>query len=724
MGAAVGIDLGTTNSVVAVADGTTVRVLSDRDGRKLIPSVVSFLPDGTIQVGYEARNRRLVDAANTVYSIKRLIGRPFGSPEVQRARQHFAFALEPGHDNSVRVKVRGGSFALPEISAMVLRKVREVAEEALEDACDRAVITVPANFNELQRSATQAAAKIAGIEALRILNEPTAATLAYGLAKEGAERVAVYDLGGGTFDFTLLDLQGDLFEVVSTSGDTFLGGDDIDLAIAHEMADLCLKQHGYDLRSDPQAFERLRAAAEWAKCKLSTQDSVEVFIEGLFKNRGKDVDFSFELTRSELDALARPIIASTLEIVSDALRRVGRRPREVDAVVLVGGSTRMPLVQSMVEEFFKRSPHFEIDPDLVVAQGAAIHAFAISGEQPRFKKAIGRVKLKRLERPAFSVKGQELREEIPRQPAFAIDPPLRVVEEQGPSLRRARKRTEQPKASGSDLPSVQVNSALSSVPEPRGFSAQPPGIYSHPPPVFALDDPFMGNAELPSTGEEGVPFSATTDWTSHEAHGGDDAGLEPLSAEPTAIHHMPFNEGGGEAFSPPLEFPAPPPDSTPEAQEGDESDADLEGALPMKGGSLPLLMDVTPFTLSVETAGGFCQPIISCNAPIPTERSRVFATAQDDQTEIELRICQGESNRFEENQFLGSLFIGPLRPAERGRVRIEVSFSIDQNGILEVRAIDLDAQREYSTRIRLLGGMSEEEIASMRKRQEELFGRT
>jgi molecular chaperone DnaK len=261
-GKVLGIDLGTTNSVVAIANGREARVLADSEGRRLIPSVVSFHPDGSILVGHEARERRLVDAKNTVYSTKRLIGRPFSSSEVQKAKERFAFDLEATKVGGVQVRVRRGTFALPEISAMVLRHLRRVAEDSLGEPCGRAVVTVPANFNELQRSATQAAGKVAGLDVLRILNEPTAATLAYGLSREKAEKVAVYDLGGGTFDITILDLDKDVFEVVSTAGDTFLGGDDIDLAIAEKMADACLRQHRFDARADSQAFERMRAAAE------------------------------------------------------------------------------------------------------------------------------------------------------------------------------------------------------------------------------------------------------------------------------------------------------------------------------------------------------------------------------------------------------------------------------------------------------------------------------
>jgi molecular chaperone DnaK len=258
---------------VAVAKEADPTVLPDKEGFPLIPSVVSFHPSGDILVGREARERRLIDARNTVYSVKRLIGRPFRSPEVRRAQERFPFELTEGPNGGVMVMARGETYTLSEISAFVLRKVRSQAEESLKQTCTQAVITVPANFNELQRSATKAAGRVAGLEVLRILNEPTAAALAYGYGKGSRERIAVYDLGGGTFDLTIIELSGDVFEVLATAGDTYLGGDDIDFLIAVQMAEAFLEHHRYDPRTDRQAFERLIAAAEWAKCQLSARSS-------------------------------------------------------------------------------------------------------------------------------------------------------------------------------------------------------------------------------------------------------------------------------------------------------------------------------------------------------------------------------------------------------------------------------------------------------------------
>ncbi|MBZ0118391.1 MAG: Hsp70 family protein, partial [Sandaracinaceae bacterium] len=379
-GPVLGIDLGTTNSAVAVADGTVVRVLTDAEGNRLVPSVVSFHHSGRILVGYEARERRLVDAENTVYAVKRLIGRPYDSPEVTAARQRFAFKIGPSTHGGTVVEVRKGKYALAEISAMVLRELRRVAEQSLGQPAERAVITVPANFNELQRSATKAAGKVAGLDVLRILNEPTAAALAYGIGKDDARRVAVYDLGGGTFDVTVLELEADVFEVVATAGDTFLGGEDLDLVIGEAMSDAFRAEHGVDPRSDRQAFERLRAAGEWAKCKLSDEQHVELTIEELATDaRGRALDLRFALTRVQLEALCEPVVRRSFAVCKQALETAGMRPSDVDAVVLVGGSTRMPLVRRLVTEFFGRAPRMDLDPDLVVCQGAAIHGFALGG---------------------------------------------------------------------------------------------------------------------------------------------------------------------------------------------------------------------------------------------------------------------------------------------------------------------------------------------------------
>ncbi|NOY94248.1 MAG: Hsp70 family protein, partial [Deltaproteobacteria bacterium] len=424
-----GIDLGTTNSVAAVADGGQVQVISHGDDQHLIPSVVSFHPDGTVLVGEEARERRLIDAAHTIYSVKRLIGRPFLSEEVRNAQQRFAFELVQSASGGVVVKVRQDTYTLTEISALVLREIRRVAEDRLGRPITDAVVTVPANFNELQRSATKAAGQVAGLSIARILNEPTAAALAYGMGDRRGSRVAVYDLGGGTFDLSILELEDDVFEVVATGGDSFLGGDDLDVVLAERMAEECLKLHRWDPRSDSQAFERLRAAAEWSKCELSSEHHAQLVMEELtFGDGGKSLDLPFQIERAEFEQLIRPLLDRSFRVCDKALEEAELSVGEIDEVILVGGSTRVPLVRRMVEEYFGARPRIDIDPDLVVAQGAAIHGYALSGKlgAPRTKGALGGINLRKLsakDRGDARNRREERARELPAQPAFAPRPP-------------------------------------------------------------------------------------------------------------------------------------------------------------------------------------------------------------------------------------------------------------------------------------------------------------
>jgi molecular chaperone DnaK len=739
-----GIDLGTTNSVLAVADGTSARVLSDSLGRRLIPSCVSFPEIGPPIVGHDARMRRLVDARNTVYSVKRLLGRPFASPEVQRALTRSPFVLEPGKTGGVQVRVRRGTYALPEISAMVLRHLRQIAEESLGETCQQAVVAVPANFNELQRSATRAACKVAGLEVLRVLNEPTAATLAYGYGREQPGTVAVYDLGGGTFDITLLDLDGDVLEVVSTAGDTFLGGDDIDLAISDRMAERCHREHGFDARNDPQAMERLRAAAEWAKCELSSAPEAEMSIEEFFEApNGEPRSFRFRMGRAELEQLARPLVERSLDVVREALREAGRRPREVTDVVLVGGSTRMPLVRSMVERFFERAPRTDIDPDLVVAQGAAIHGWTLAGSQrPRSSSAVPRPKPRAPSRAPAPTPSAP----IPRQPAFAPDQQRDSVPSAPPAFRTL---TATPSASGvtedstvtilSPPVSVGVGNerGLLTLDDPLdtlvGRSAVSPraaapgaagsevvavragpiiavGAPSTPArplgqqPVAALPEPFAPFASGPS-GASSLPVGGPA-WGSLSALSGPDDGLVPPPRTP------PTRPMAAQLPAPPAAVDGPP--------QATARPATIDrGALPMRPGAAPLLMDVTPLSLGLEAAGRYRQVIIPRNAPLPAERMRVFTTGRDDQEAVEVRICQGEGALFDENTLLGTLVLDGLRKARRGTVHVEITFAFDASGLLDVRARDADTGLEQRTRIQVRGGLDDDEVTAMRARQEQ-----
>src|SRR5258708_6269638 len=340
--AVVGIDLGTTNTVVACARSGRVQVLSDDRGRRLLPSVVSFHPSGEVLVGYPAKERRVVDPKNTIASVKRLIGRGWHSEELKQARERFAFDLKEGLGQGPLVMARDQPYTLPEISAFILQRAKQISERALGERVDRAVITVPANFNELQRAATKVAGRIAGLDVMRIINEPTAAALAYGFGRTNKERIAVYDFGGGTFDCTLLDLSGNVFEVLATAGDSFLGGDDIDLAIAERMANEFLRKHRSDPRTHPQAFERLRVAAETLKIELSSVEHAHVQLREVDVGvGGASLGLDFSLSRIDLDALAAPLIERSFAVCEEALSIARVPATNFDRVILVGGSSRV-----------------------------------------------------------------------------------------------------------------------------------------------------------------------------------------------------------------------------------------------------------------------------------------------------------------------------------------------------------------------------------------------
>jgi molecular chaperone DnaK len=826
-GPVLGIDLGTTNSVVAVAEQGFARVLRDAEGNALIPSVVAFHPSGDVLVGFAARERRLLDARNTVYSVKRLIGRPFHSEEVTRARERFPFELAEGPTGGVVVEVRGETYSLPEISAFVLRKVRDVAERALGVECTRCVVTVPANFNELQRSATKAACRIAGLDALRILNEPTAAALAYGCARGARERVAVYDFGGGTFDLTILELAGDVFEVVATAGDTFLGGDDIDVLIADAMTAQALRQHRFDAKADPQAYERLRAAAEWAKCQLSTELEVHLRVEELaYEAGGKPIDLVYTLDRASLDRMIRPLVARTFDVCEEAMRLAGLRPTQLDTVVLVGGSTRIPLVRQMVQDYFGRVPRAHIDPDLVVAQGAALQGLALaalpSGGRRRATTQVGRLALKKVTAdlgPDAGKVGRNtgVREEVmaahavARQPAFApreqgpvgpVDPrredaPLADaslfddvgLDAKTPPSRRPPPAVPPPDVDllpGSEDPTRVVRSPYSDVPpgpdpggrSPRAPAAPPPlptpagdvligGSValrgSKPPPLVEATRPAVARPAPPAppnsraatergdgtlrfgsgAADPGVPAapaagsgpgrrappSSAVPLTSGDARADppSSGGMDLGPSAPAASAPADTTGAGSPALPPPVPPPplpafstrapsVPPLPTTVPRTPPAGGVADGPAAGGARVAPPPLLLDVTPLSLGIETVGGYCEHVIKRNAAIPVEQTRVFTTGQDGQTAVSVRICQGESRKLEENQALGVVELSGLRAAPRGEVKIGVTFVLDQDGTLGVTAKDLETGRSETVHVRLVGGMADAQVDELAAR--------
>ncbi|HEY0522225.1 MAG TPA: molecular chaperone DnaK [Stellaceae bacterium] len=380
MSKVIGIDLGTTNSCVAVMEGKTARVIENAEGARTTPSMVAFTEGGERLVGQPAKRQAVTNPENTFFAIKRLIGRRYNDPLVAKDKDLVPYKIVSGENGDAWVESRGKKYAPSQISAFILQKMKETAEAFLGEPVTQAVITVPAYFNDSQRQATKDAGKIAGLEVLRIINEPTAAALAYGMEKKGSGTIAVYDLGGGTFDISVLELGDGVFEVKSTNGDTFLGGEDFDKRIIDYLADEFKKEQGIDLRSDRLALQRLKEAAEKAKIELSSSMQTEVNLPFITADQTGPKHLNIKLTRAKLEALVDDLIQRTIEPCKAALKDAGLKASEIDEVVLVGGMTRMPKVIEAVKQFFGREPHKGVNPDEVVAIGAAIQAGVLKGE--------------------------------------------------------------------------------------------------------------------------------------------------------------------------------------------------------------------------------------------------------------------------------------------------------------------------------------------------------
>lgn len=380
MGKAIGIDLGTTNCCVSVLEGGAVQIVPNKEGGRTTPSVVGFTDKGERLVGQIAKRQAVTNAANTVYAVKRLIGRKYNSTEVQRMRETSAFEIVDSPNGDARVRVQGRSYSPPELSGIVLQRLKAAAEDFLGEPVTDAIITVPAYFDDSQRQATKDAGKIAGLTVERIINEPTAAALAYGMGRSGKERIAVYDLGGGTFDISVLEMNDGVFEVLSTSGNTFLGGEDLDERIINWMSDQFLSDTGIDLRKDRLALQRLKEVAERAKCELSTSTETNINLPFIAADATGPKHFNKVLTRDEFESLVEDLIEQTVEPCRQAIQDAKLEPGDIDKIILVGGQTRSPIVERTVETIFGKKPSAEINPDEVVAMGAAIQGGVLTGE--------------------------------------------------------------------------------------------------------------------------------------------------------------------------------------------------------------------------------------------------------------------------------------------------------------------------------------------------------
>ncbi len=602
-GRAVGIDLGTSNSVVSAVVDSEAIVIGDAEGRTIHPSVVSWLPDGRTVVGHSAKARLSIAPDTTIYSVKRLVGRPFFSQEVR------------------------------------------MAEDYLGEEVTHAVITVPANFNEAQRRATKMAGQLAGLEVLRILNEPTAAALAYGYEQQLRERIAVYDLGGGTFDVTILELRDNVLEVLSTAGDTFLGGDDFDARVTAMLAEDFERQTGFPLKEDRRAMQRLKPLAEKIKVDLSEGETATTIVKHVIPGQDAPTSVEVTLNRQAFNRSGAQLVQRSFLVCDEALKIAEITSAEVDRLVLVGGATRMPMVREMVEQYFFKKPLLDINPDEVVAIGAAIYAYGLQQQAPVLPP-----------QPPQRVPSASSPEATMMGMASPPHAPVPDDAAPGPTER--------------GLPSVPTTKAMTpvSAAEAKGLARIQTVKAPAPPP-------------LPST-RPPIP--------------------EPRSSAPQGVVEMELDPD--ESTLPGLM------DNTAIAptEPSDQQQRTFTQA--------PLLIDVTPRALGIQTVGGYMDSIIPRNSRLPVRTTRTYGTSRDYQELVRINILEGESRLASESRPLGELLLVDLPPQPRGTIHIDVSFEINTDGMLSVTARDRDSGKTAQTRLSIAGGMSEELLAELQSR--------
>ena len=764
----IGIDLGTTNSVVATCsdDGSPI-LAKDDDGYKIQPSVVSFHPNGSVAVGAAAKQRRVIDPENTVYSSKRLIGRTFQSPEVSEARQRMPYKITEGANQQPVIQTRAGEFAIPEISAIVLDHMRKIAQATAAEEVTRTVVTVPASFTDAQRSATATAGAIAGLTVVRVLNEPTAAALAYGHLKTLNKVIAVYDFGGGTFDVTLLQLQDTVYRVLATAGDSFLGGDDIDEHLVDRMVQAFLAKERIDLRTNEAAMQRLRVVAEQAKIQLSRRTKALIKIDEIaYGPGGKPVHLEFQISRDEFVSHVAGTVDRTFPVCKEAVKLAGLKPEQVNDVILVGGTTKMPYVRQRVSQFFRNKARTDINPDEAVAVGAALQADSLrrvlggDAARPTARQA---APPPTPPTPARQPTSTETRTEVDPTPRGTVPSPFGDAEAEIPTRVVPRPSTErpaqpgahsdrfQPKPAGQALARIKTNPGLGDTatnvlaaqaptpnreqPKPRKTimaAAAPPPIPAIPPATADVDTITLDDTHT-NVSRESEPVLELSDvmaLTSDET-----AELTDVADE----HASPEAPLPASAFLP-SRGPATGPDSsTMIADAGlgalgnDRADSQFnvetltqatqEGpTVPRAPVQTPTIIEVTPHSLGIGTVAGFCEELIERNSRVPAQTQKRFSTSKDSQQTVRIRVCQGESRRLNDNVILGDLLLEGLEPRPRGDTKIEVTFEIDGSGMLHVSARDQQTGQEQRATLSIAGAQSPEELEAAKDRFREIRG--
>ena len=765
----VGIDLGTSNTVVAHADdGGTVHVLPDDNGSKIHPSVVSFHPNGGVVVGAAAKQRKVIDPKNTIYSVKRLIGRTYNAPEVQIAKTRMPFEIKEGPNQQPLLVTRGGEFAVPEVSAIVLDYARNIAAQQLGMAVNRAVVTVPASFNDAQRSATATAGAIAGLTIVRVLNEPTAAALAYGATRNLNETIAVFDFGGGTFDITILKLHDQVYEVLGTAGDTFLGGDDLDERLVDRMVEKFLVENRVDLRTNEVSMMRLRAVAEQTKIELSRRSRAVVRIDEIaYGPRGKPLDLQIEIKRDEFVSQVADLIDRTFPVCQEALKFAGLAIDKIDDVILVGGTTKIPYVRDQVAKFFARAPRTDINPEDAVAIGAGLQATSLERALGRkaTTKAPPRGQLDALDGSTTNTREpldlEDVTDAQPTRPQSDLPPaaaPPAGRKTAAPDFDRPARRGEHhdrwddrtPAAGTAPLARLtrsEIRPMTAAARSDLVPGAPPP---KSPPPITQSRGSVPARAAPP---EPPVRHASTNRPTTATAPAlpapppapvtrprveaarppaAPDAATLMLEVEPRPSLST-TAQGFGAAPQPPqtrLYGAQPDPSdlsrSLPEPAESPTAPGSLLpqtfpvqplAAFPTR---TPVVLDVTPRGLGIGTVAGFCEQVIQRNARVPAETRKLFTTSRDDQDSVRIIVCQGESRRLEGNVVIGDLTLQGLPARPRGETSIEVSFQLDASGILNVRARDAQTGKEQHASLDLVGAMPQADVDASRERVQAL----